>query len=329
MYTLRFPFSLPVDHEIAVTEHTIELDAFTLFLKKQGRFYVLIINGFPTEDAANCYIKNIWAGLMWLLLHRDLSPDAILKPQEVTYAEDPYKAAQNLTQGFGLNIDGPVDGLIDGSKPAVYPTDKVLRTITGGIPTVTQTSSADDVLNLLSEGVAFPGSSKVIEDAKLNVAFDLYGSYFTERSANARFLTLVMALEALAIGTKRTQLVLGLLEKWKVEAVELKNTLLPESEDAVSLEGVIQQLLFRKEDSIRRQIRELVSTTLRANGDVDATEVARNAVRIYDLRSSLVHDGKLEAKVLSKAISDVKDIVVRVLRAKFVQKAAINSKTNV
>src|SRR5689334_944204 len=113
------------------------------------------------------------------------------------------------------------------------------------------------------------------------------------------------------------------------EAEELQNIVEPESDDALSLEAVCRELLFRKEDSIRRQIRKFVSTTLQVNGDADALEMARSAVRIYDLRSKLVHEGELESQVLSKATSDVKHIAERVLRARFVQKATFSGKMNV
>ncbi len=178
-----------------------------------------------------------------------------------------------------------------------------------------------DVLKFFREGIAFPESAKVIDDAKLRVALELYGAYFSELSANARFLTLVMALEALTSSTLRTELVLNLAAKWKKDVEELQKTVGPESDDADSLEALSRELLFRKEDSIRRQIRTLVFTTLQANGDGDAEETARKAVQVYDLRSMLVHEGKLESPVLGQAISDAKNVVEWVLRARFVQKA--------
>lgn len=321
MYTLRFPFTLPPSMEIGVTEENGELDDLTFSLKKQDRFYVFTINGFHTEEAAKSYINNVWAGLMWLLLHRGLTPDAVWEPQKVTYAEDPYQAAENLSKSFGLQIEGVVDGLIDGALPAVYPTDKQLRTITGGEVTAHVTTPAQHVLKFVREGIAFPESSKVIDDAKLRVALELYGAHFTELSANARFLTLVMALEALSPSTLRTKLVLGLLDKWKTEVEELQKTVGPESDEAPSLEALSRELLFRKEDSIRRKIRTLVFTTLHANGDEDAAAMAGKAVQVYDLRGTLVHEGKLGSQVLNQATSDAKDIVERVLRAQFVQRA--------
>jgi hypothetical protein len=278
MYTLRFPFSLPPGREIGVTEKSGELDGLTFSLKKQDRFYVFTIDGFPTEEAAKRYINKVWAGLMWVLLHRGLAPDAVFEPGKVVYSEDPYQAARNL--GF----KDPVDGFIDGAWPAVYPTEKRIHTETAGQISPLQTYSAGDVLDYFREGAAFPASADVINDAKLRVALELWGAHFTELSANARFLTLVMALEAVATGTPRTQLVLSLLDKWKMEIEELQKTVGPDSEDAVSLEALGRELLFRKEDSIRRQIRTVVLTTLQANGDEDAAETAKEAVRLYDIR---------------------------------------------
>ena len=85
------------------------------------------------------------------------------------------------------------------------------------------------------------------------------------------------------------------------------------------LSRLFRELMFRKEDSIRRQIRNVVKFTLEVNGDTDAEKAAARAVKIYDLRSTLVHEGTLESPVLTKAIADVKDIVERVLRARFIQ----------
>jgi hypothetical protein len=103
---------------------------------------------------------------------------------------------------------------------------------------------------------------------------------------------------------------------------ELDKTVKPDSDDSASLKSLRRELLFRREDSIRQQIRRLVFTTLQDNGDKDAATVARTAVKVYDLRSRLVHDGKLESQELSKATNDAKSIVERVLRGRFVRRAS-------
>jgi hypothetical protein len=202
-----------------------------------------------------------------------------------------------------------------------YPTDYTIGVMTAGDATVTATTPAERVLAVLIDGAAFPASAAVIDDAKLRVALELYGAYFTEFSENARLLTLVMALEALAEGTPRTALVLGLLKRWKEDLDAAWRTVEPGSDDDLALESLRRELLVRREDSLRRQVRNLVRTTLETNGDPDAEELARQAVAVYDARSTLVHEGSLEPRRLARATADAKRIVERVLKARFAQRA--------
>jgi hypothetical protein len=311
---------LPPGREIQVTRASGELDGLTFLLEKQDGVYVFTINGFPTEDSAKRYVNNVWAGLMWVLLHYGLPPNAVYELGKVVYPDDPPQAARNY--GF----KEPIDAFIDGGQPVVYPTGKRICTETAGQITPLQTYEGSDVLNFFREGVAFPESAKVINDAKLKLGLELYRAHFTELSQNARFLALVMALETLAPITLRTQLVLDLLDKWKTEVEDLQKTVESDSEDARSLAAVCHNLLFQTRDSITRSIRTLVLTTLQANGDTDASEIARSAARIYGLRSTLVHDGELESQELSKATSEAKDIVERVLKALFCRRAGPGSK---
>jgi hypothetical protein len=325
MYTLRFPFRLPPGQEIAVNEEVIELGDLKFSLERNNRLYILTVDGFPSENEANHYINNVWAGLMWVLLQYGLSPDAELKTQKVKYVEDlstdPHQASENLKKVLGFQSEAPVDCLINGARPAVYLSKKNIATITGGEPTVVVTTPAETVLKIIGEGASFQRSDEVIEDKKLGVALELYGAYFTESTANARFLTLVMALEALAVGVRKTRLVLDLIEKWKIELEKLLKTVGPDTDDASSLEALRSELLFRKEDSIRRRIRSFVLKTLRDHGDKDAEEIAEKAVEIYNLRSKLLHEGWVEPQKLSEATSDTESIVKRILQALFAKKA--------
>jgi len=315
MYTLRFPFSVPPDHEIGVTEMSGELDDLRFSLIKQEPFYILTITGFATDQAATSFVSNVWAGLMWVMLQLGLPSDLLLEPATLAYTEDPEQAAKNL--GFA----DPIDAFTDGDRPAVYPTGKRIRVVTAGAVKLRISRSADELLKVFRNGASFAHSDRVIVDDKLRIALELYRAYFTEVSANAKFLSLITSLEALATGVQRTQLVMDLLGKWRKEAEELQETLPEESEDAFSLEAVTRELLIRRDDSIRRQVRRLVITTLQLNGDADATATARRAVELYDLRSRLVHDGKVAQDALSPAISEALSIVKRVLMVRFTQNA--------
>jgi len=143
---------------------------------------------------------------------------------------------------------------------------------------------------------------------KLRTALELYGSHFFERQARTRFLLLVIALETLAIPMPKHPVALHLLEKWKAELiVELSRH--PEaSAEYVSLEALSRELLQRREDSIRSQVRMLFKRAAKVKGD-DPAPFERRALNVYDIRSSLVHDGSLAPGVLDKAESDARELL--------------------
>jgi hypothetical protein len=214
MYTLRFPFTLPPGQEISVSNKAdSELGDLKFSLERDAQLYILTVEGFPSEDEARHYFNNVWAGLMWVLLQLKLSPSAELDLQKVIYAKDPYQAAKNLEKKMGIQYKGPIDGIIEGAFPAVYPAGKNFRISRVWAPTVVITNKAEDVLRVVNEGASFQKSGEVIEDKKLRVALELYGAYYTEFTSNAKFLTLVVALEALAIGVRKTKLIIDLIKK--------------------------------------------------------------------------------------------------------------------
>jgi len=320
MFTLKFPFRLP-DHQQVETDLAIRDVGGLNFSLVGGKPYaVLKISGFATSEQASNYIRNAWSGLMWNLMEVGISPIADLVIQEAVYYDDPIKAGENFARNFGAELGGSVDGAIDGSSPAVYESNKTMRTFTGGRATAVGGFSSTRVLDKFVEGASFCHSSELIADEKLKVALELYGAYFTESSANARFLTLIMALEAMTTGEKRPRVVQELFRDWEVQAMSLAEAA-SSSEDKAALESVVREIMHKKDDSLRSQIRRLVKTTLEASGAADADDASRQALRLYDLRSTLVHTGRLPGKTLETALADAKTLVHRVLRSAYMDKA--------
>lgn len=321
MYTLKFPFRLPQNQGIDEFDASIETaDGLSFSLVGRRPYCILTVSGFRSAENASNYINKVWAGLMWNLLERGLAASANLKPQDVTYTDDPMKAAENLSRSFGMPIDGPVDGLIDGASPAVYETTRKMRTITGGDATVLITSRTTNVLEKLVEGATFARSGELISDDKLKVALELYGAYFTESSGNAKFLTLIMALEALTTGEARPRIIQELFVIWETHAKALISDGLVDAESKEALNAIVKEMLHKKEDSLRSQIRRLVRNCLIDDGAPDAVEISRKALKLYDLRSTLVHTGHLPADSLANALAEAKEIVHRVLRSVYLSR---------
>lgn len=241
--------------------------------------------------------------------------EANLSPQEIKYYDDPAQAGENIGRSFGSKSLGRIDTILQGAQSAVFPSEKQVKVATVLPADVYTTIPSDHALETLIQGASFPSSSRIAEDHKLAVALDLYGAYFSEQSAKARFLTLIMALEALALGAPKSQLTLKLLSKWQREVEALRENSDTSAEDMASLESLEREMLFRREDSIRSQIRRLVRDLLASENDADLT--TRNALRLYDLRSRLVHEGTLPQLDLDRATREAKQLVHRVMAIRF------------
>lgn len=315
MYTARIPFRAPLTTRIAEQEAPIEVAGLHYALKWDGYYYVLTATGFPSEADARKFLVQAQASFAWLLLQKGVAADVDLEPQDVRYFDDPVEAAANIGKSFGGRLWERVDTIIQGSQSAIYPSQKEVRVATAFPASVYTTIPAAHVLEVLAEGASRTASHRVAEDNKLAVALALYGAYFTEQSAKARFLTLVMALEALALATLKTPLVMELMGHWRDEVTALKADRSRTVEELASLEALERELLFRREDSIRSQIRRLVIETLTPADD--AEQAAREALRLYDIRSRLVHEGTLDNRELDEATGRTKKLVHRVLRARF------------
>ncbi|TAK63509.1 hypothetical protein [Methylobacter sp.] len=315
MYTVRIPFQVPPSTRIGTNEAQALLEDIEFTLKFDGRYHVLQAEGFLTEQAAVDFMTRASSSLACLLLEKGIAAEGALQQQALKYYPDPMEAAANLSKSLGAKIEGPVDGIIDGSKAAIYLSAKNLRVATFGQANIYTTTPSDQVLQVILRGAALRGSRKLLDDPKLLTALKLYAAYFTEQSATARFLTLIMSLEALATSTLKSRVAVELLERWTIETQALLVSLPKDSEDAAALDALQRELLFRKDDSIRSQIRKLVQREL--VNYPDAFDQAKEAVRLYDLRSTLVHQGFLEIRQLDLATSGAKSLVQRVLLTRF------------
>lgn len=170
------------------------------------------------------------------------------------------------------------------------------------------TATVQDVMREFSEAVLRGSGSD-----KLQTALELYGSHFFERGVKTRFLLLVMAMEALTTPTVKHAAALRLLDKWQTELTEEKERFAESTPEFVSLAALERELLFRREDSIRSQVRQLMSRVPSSEpGNRD--DLPARALKVYDKRSALVHDGTLPAADLVGLEVEARELLEAALR---------------
>lgn len=145
---------------------------------------------------------------------------------------------------------------------------------------------------------------------RLRTALELYGAHFREDDARVRFLLLVMAIESLATPTAKHQVAIRLITQWQTQLRTEQAQYSPMSPEFEALEALARELLFRRDDSIRSQIRRLVSTCVSLH-DAEVGEMVNRAVKVYDLRSTLVHTGHLAVTEIEQGESNARQVLER------------------
>ena len=153
--------------------------------------------------------------------------------------------------------------------------------------------------------------------AKLQTALELYGSQSLERDSKVRFLLLVMAMECLATPVDKHPAALRLLASWHSELKREMEHFPESAPEFVALEALQRELFFRREDSLRSQVRRLMLRV--SEGHATKAEFPTRAVKVYDKRSVLVHEGHLPYEELVQLDQDARELVEAALAFSLVE----------
>ena len=314
-YLLRVAVKLHAVNSIATLENGIEFKVgdIRISLTKNDRYLVLKAFGFMTEDEARRFFPRLKAGLWNLALEYNIAFIPDFEPRQITRSDDPDTAGKNLGKSFGIPPLGPVHGLGDEGGITIYRSDEEIRFISFGAGSGYVTTRAEDVVRVMTEGIETADVNVISREGKVSIAIDLYLAHFYERSIRARFLTLMMILEVLAPVTEKHFIVQELISDWKAEIHE--SLACVSDPDAVdSLRALDRELEFRKETSIRRRVRQLVLDVAPLD-DAGKNELATRVVNAYDIRSTLVHSGRIADSELREAFEVAFTTVKLLVRA--------------
>jgi hypothetical protein len=311
VYTLRLPFQIGEDRKLTELDEALEseVEGLRLRLENMSQHSVLTVEGFKSAEDAEAFLLRSMGGLYWAMLSQSLPFTANEELREVHHPEDPRRAAENY---FGPGTDFAIEGMLDGSRPAVYPSGLKIVVTTAGVLNAEVGISAPQLLSSIQEGMLRTDVS-ALKDDRVRIALELFRSHFFERSSEARLITLVMALESLAPPEDKHPIALELIDAWKIQLTERQSALAEESEEYDGLDA-LHGLLSQTKASITSQIRVLVRDTLGRAGFPDAEQRARRWVDVYKTRNKLAHNGRVDAAELHGALRDAKALAIDVLR---------------
>lgn len=211
-----------------------------------------------------------------------------------------------VTAGGGLRVaDGP---MFDGQFATAYPAHVTPNPIR--IDANHRTEEADGRLfSALIEGAQVEQLTGPSPQPEMKLACEMFASVDFEASYNARFLALISILEIMAKPALRPRACLDIIED---AMARMANEATTATDPALrqALLDMHKGAVHWKAESIRSSVRRLAIAASRTLGDADAQASGRSAVRLYDKRSLVVHQGQ-SASV--KDVQDARQVVREVL----------------
>lgn len=309
-YSVIVPFQLADDREISSpTPFNGESGGYPAELRHQIPYYAVHLQNIPSEEDAKEQFSRLIVGLYWAAVEYRSGILVKSELQQPHYPDNPIEAVKNM---FGEATDYRAEVIVDGAMSAILPGGMKIVTSTGQSAKLVMSYSPAKFLETLGQGMMLPNPYAVLTSVKLRLAIELYCLAHFRASDFARFLVLCVVLETLAPEGSQSAHTVDLLDQWMKDAKARASALADGSTERDELESLANRMGYLKNQSHRGRIRQLVKSQLMADGQVDADDAAREATRLYDVRSGLVHTGKYE---LGNDLAQLDLIVCRVLKA--------------
>ncbi|TSJ84641.1 HEPN domain-containing protein [Chitinimonas sp. BJB300] len=298
------------------SEQLIPIGSLRVKVTQRGSHLILQAEDFDSEDDAKAFLPQIKVGLWSLALQHNIAFSPSFARREIIRSTDPEAAAYNFAN-LCIPVEGqlqPLHGNTDEGGYTIFPSHENIVFFSLGKSTARGGASWPAIENTLREGMQRSRQMMTEFESNLPTVFDLYLSHFYENTIQARFLTLIMALEVIAPVIDKHHTVMPLLAEFETK---LEATIQVTSDkDALSaLKSLQEELRFRKGISISQRLRSLILNEESLNAS-EREDLAKKIGDAYGLRSTMLHDGISDAQKLSEAMDTTLRAVKLILRAR-------------
>ena len=240
-------------------------------------------------------------------------------------ADNPIKVAEKsniyeIVNNMGWTV---IDGNYDVEKLTIIPEHKKLMRWESGQATITLGLNPENIFNDINEGISFQGLDKIISEKKLCLAIELYSAYQFEVSTTAKFVKLVTVIESLLPDLEIPDEVKPILEKAKKVLKEERKALKSRNESTDSIDHLMSRLGGLNRQSIGSTMELFISNCLDDFPELGEKDVILPKLKeLYNVRSSLLHDGEFEDSVLREGIEILAALVPNLLTKLYIKCAS-------
>ena len=298
-YALRLPISFMPGYSLTGLEldHSLPVLGTEARLVKEGAETVLLLGPLDSAASAAQLLEPLRCSLQWLSirLRRGIRTSGVL--QHARLSEEPTAVTANnrnladaVSRGWTA-IDGDYEA--NGSAVVIPEHKRLIRFATGGAK-VTTSNPVSEFLSGLQELASKESLSDVVASPKLRLAAEIYASSYWDVTTVARFVRLVTALEALVARRASSSVVKREVEKGSSLFKSARDVFSKDSPEFDELNRALQRLKELEKESISSGIRHFARRAAEAIPRLGApADVSKQIKTYYDLRSTLLHTGKV------------------------------------
>ncbi len=309
-WTISLPFTLSPGKEISLKDgvHQGKVDQWECCLSRGESIYTLKVSGLPDSSEAEAFVQRLGGGLLWVRGSVQSGIQFNLNLGNVTYFDDPKKAARNI---FGPDTKRLVECVIDRGRTAIYPSEKQIATVTAFPVTVSMGIPPERFISALAKGTCLPNAAQVVENRRIMLASEIYSQSHFESSLKSRFLSQMTVLEVLSDRPKQPNELQKYIQKWVLEVDEVLQ-LCKNLGEKKTIERFKDRIHKLKEESITESVRVFVRKAMKQIMDPKASELAGKIGALYGVRSDIVHGRNVN---VGQSPAELQEIVSKSLLA--------------
>jgi len=297
-------------------------DGLLFSLEKHHHLYSLKVGYFSTADDAKSYLGKLISSLRWVSLKNKLGIRFPTEIHEPKMADSPIKVSKKGSIYDIVNNNGwtVIDGNYDVDKLTIIPEHKKLMRWESGQATITLGLDPKDIFNDINEGISFQGLDNILSEKKLCLAIELYSAYQFEVSTTAKFVKLVTVIESLLPDLEIPEKVIPILESAKKVLKDEREAAKYRGDNTDSIDHLMSRLGGLKRQSIGFTMEFFISNLLDDFPDLGEKNVILPRLKeLYNIRSTLLHDGEFEDSVLREGIKILADLVPNLLTKLYIR----------
>jgi len=162
--------------------------------------------------------------------------------------------------------------------------------------------------------------NNIHSEKKLCLAIELYSAYQFEVSTTAKFIKLVTVIESLLPDLVIPDEVIPVLEKAKKVLKDERKAAKSKGDSTESIDHLMSRLGGLKRQSIGATMGSYISSCIDEFPELGEKDVILPKLKeLYNIRSSLLHDGEFEDSVLREGIEILSAVVPNLLTKLYIK----------